>query len=363
MNTSQETLFILSAQTGLPVILKGMPGEAKSSYMSALATATNRHLEVVIASTRDPSDFGGFPCLENGALHYVAPAWVNRLIKASADGRGGILFFDEISCAAPMCQNALLRVILEKVVGETPLPKDTWIVAAMNPTNVTASGWDLAPPMSNRFVHMNWEVNTETWIEGMITGFQTPKIERLPENWEDKIAVARCTIAAFIKAHPTALRNFPKEEGERSGPWASPRTWDMAARISAAFEAAGYDDLPALSAVVGDAAARTYHQYRKALDLPNPETLLANPEKVKFPASADKTFAIIMAVTSAVLNKNTSARYNAAWKILQVAVNDNRADLAASAARVLAMNKPKNHSGLPPEMRSFLPILQAARIV
>ena len=363
MNTpSKETLFLLAVQSGIPVILKGAPGEAKTSYIAALAKASNRHLEVVIASTREPADFGGFPCLDNGVLRYVPPAWAQRLVDAKKNGKGGILFFDEISCAAPMCQNALLRVILERVVGETELPPDLWVVAAMNPPEQTASGWDLAAPMSNRFYHLNWEVNTEAWIGGMLTDFKAPEVETLPENWRESIPQSRSLIASYIHARPSNLRRFPEEESKRSGPWASPRSWDMASRISAAFQAAGYDDRAALSAVIGEDQANEFCNYRKQLDLPNPETLLANPTKFVFPASSDVTFAILTAVTAAVLNKNTPERYAAAWKLLKVAVDAKRADLAAHSARVLAMNRPANSKTMPNEIREFLPMLQNAKI-
>lgn len=87
-----ETQLFLSVQTGLPVLLEGMPGEAKSSFISALSVSVNRHLETIIASTRDPSDFGGLPKDSSEGIVYAPPAWVNRLIKAQ-ENKGGYSIF------------------------------------------------------------------------------------------------------------------------------------------------------------------------------------------------------------------------------------------------------------------------------
>ena len=45
---------------------------------------------------------------------------------------------------------ALLRVVLERTVGDLTLPHDVAIVAAANPPEQAADGWDLSPPLANR---------------------------------------------------------------------------------------------------------------------------------------------------------------------------------------------------------------------
>lgn len=363
---STSTQFMISLQTGIPVLLNGMPGEAKTAYVQALSNSTSRILETVIASTRDPSDIGGLPkdCPNTNSFKYIPPSWAANIINADASGQGGILFFDEISCAPPSCQAGLLRVIHEKVVGETPLPQNTWIAAAMNPPEVAANGWQLSAPMANRFIHLNWTLSTETWIEGMLSGFKEPDVEVLPANWRDFIPSQRAIIASFIKAKPLNLRQFPKNPDEQSAAWPSPRTWDMAATLSAAYISLGYDEMAAFSSVVGAPAAREFLQYKKHMDLPNPEELLANPKNFTCPAEADKTFAILSSITATVISKNTQERQTAAWTIINKVIEAKRVDLAAIAAQTLINNKPESGYKVDPKiLMKFINLLKNADVL
>src|SRR5689334_24270832 len=70
--------------------------------------------ETVIASSREPSDFAGLPIVVGGEVRFAPPAWARRLAEA---GRG-LLFLDELSTAPPAVQAALLRVVLERAVGD-----------------------------------------------------------------------------------------------------------------------------------------------------------------------------------------------------------------------------------------------------
>ena len=51
----------IAMQTGTPVLLWGAPGCGKTQNLYAMAKHMGRHMEVLIASTREPSDFSGLP--------------------------------------------------------------------------------------------------------------------------------------------------------------------------------------------------------------------------------------------------------------------------------------------------------------
>ena len=365
MSKSSRTLsttekFILLAQTGLPILVQGMPGEAKTAYINALAVATKRHLETIIASYRDASEICGIPRDRGDAgIELNPPAWAKRLVAAK--DQGGILFFDEITCTMPSVQAALLRVVHEKIVGELPLPKTTWVLAASNPPEVAANGWELSAPMANRFVHVTWEINTDTWIEGMINGFQPPKVKIVPADWTDHIPEARALVASFIRARPQLIRQFPKNSSERSGPWPSPRSWDMAATAYAAFDAAGEDPLQAVAACVGDAAAQEFAKYVTNLDLPDPETLLENPEGIHWPENRDdKAFAMLSSVVAAVISKPQPKRWETCWRVLSSAVKAGKDDLVVVVARTLMRAKPANAKTPVQDLANLTKIFQLA---
>ena len=119
-----------------------------------LAAAQGRSLEIILASIREPQDFAGLPVVSGDSMRLVAPDWARRL---AADGNG-ILFLDEVNTAPPSVQAALLRVSLDRVAGDCYLGDGTSVVAAANPPEIAADGWDLAPPLANRFCHLPWEL-------------------------------------------------------------------------------------------------------------------------------------------------------------------------------------------------------------
>lgn len=142
MQTGQRTALealALAVGARVPVLLWGGPGTGKSSAVRDLAAAMSWPCEVVIASIREPSDFAGLPVVADGGVRFAPPRWARRLHAAGH----GILFLDEITTAPPAVQAALLRVVLERVVGDLELPADVAVVAAANPPEQAADGWDL----------------------------------------------------------------------------------------------------------------------------------------------------------------------------------------------------------------------------
>src|ERR1700710_2744626 len=124
----------------VPVLLWGAPGTGKTSVIRARADAAGWPCETVIASIREPSDFAGLPIVVDGRVDFAPPRWAVGLAEAGE----GFAFFDEISPAPPAVQAALLRVVLERTVGDLALPDAVAVVAAANPPEQAAGGWGLA---------------------------------------------------------------------------------------------------------------------------------------------------------------------------------------------------------------------------
>lgn len=347
----------LAIQARVPVLLWGPPGVGKSSTVLAIGEALGLPVEVVIASIREPSDFSGLPVIDNGEVRFTPPAWARRLAQA---GRG-ILFLDEISTAPPAVQAALLRVVLDRVVGDLVLPEGVAVVAAANPPEQAAGGWDLSPPLANRFCHIQWSLDPSSWVEGMLKGWPAPQVVRLPDGWEVGIPASRALVASFIRHRPHLLLQVPNSEGQAGRAWPSPRSWDMAARLLAACDAvqAGEDVVASLvCGCVGEGAGLEFLTWRRSLDLPDPEELLKNPSNFTLPTRGDQAFAVLTAVVAAAVSNLTADRWMAAWQILAKVAEAGAKDVAAAAAKTLAAaRKP----GLPlpqKELREFIPLLQ-----
>ena len=209
--------------------------------------------ETVIASIREPSDFAGLPIVVGDGVRFAPPAWATRLAQA---GRG-LLFLDELSTAPPAVQAALLRVVLERVVGDLILPPDVAVVAAANPPEQAADGWDLSAPLANRLCHLNWDIDPLAVADGLAGGFTAPVVPRLPEGWEAEQHLALALVAAFLHARPALASAPPTDAATSAGRgWPSPRTWEMAARLWAASGAADAAEEARAALVAGSVGRR-----------------------------------------------------------------------------------------------------------
>jgi len=88
----------------------------------------------------------------------------------------GILFLDEITTAPPAVQAALLRVVLERVVGDVALPEAVSVVAAaILLTLPRVDGTQPSPRQS--FCHLDWPVDVERYVAALTDGGRVPRSE------------------------------------------------------------------------------------------------------------------------------------------------------------------------------------------
>ncbi|MFN2504819.1 MAG: AAA family ATPase [Acidimicrobiales bacterium] len=354
--TSVEALGIAVAAR-VPALLWGAPGTGKTSVVRALADALGWPCETVIAAIREPSDFSGLPVVSAGDVRMAPPRWAQRLAAAGH----GLLFLDEISTAPPAVQAALLRVVLERVVGDLDLPDGVVVVAAANPPEQAADGWDLSAPLANRFCHLDWTVEPASFAQGLAAGWDPPVVPSLPVGWEERMAYTKGLISAFITVRPGLACEVPTDAARAGRGWPSPRTWEMAARLWAAAESANASTEATTALItgsVGEGPGVELLMWELEMDLPDPEKVLADPESFEMPDRGDRAYAVLSAVASAVAANPTVDRWLAGWKVLGKA--ERTPDVGAVAARVLAQCRPPR-APAPPEAKLFAPLLKDAR--
>jgi hypothetical protein len=350
----------LAVAARVPVLLWGAPGTGKTSAIRAMAAAMGWPCETVIASIREPSDFAGLPVVAGNQVHMAPPAWARRLAEAG----DGILFLDEISTAPPAVQAALLRVVFERVVGDLALGDGIVMVAAANPPEQAADGWELTAPLANRFCHLDWTVDSATLAQGIMSGWPPAAVPRLPAGWEAHLPVARGVVAAFIAVRPTLACQVPTDPGQAGRAWPSPRTWEMAARLWAAATAAEATtevQTALVTGAVGEGAGIELLMWHLEMDLPDPEDVLADTEGFRLPERGDRAYAVLSAVAAAVAANPTGERWLAGWRVLGKAT-EKAPDIAAVAARVLSRCRPEGVAA-PPEVRLFAPLLKDAGLL
>lgn len=363
MDLYLQSAISLAAQTKLPILIWGGPGTGKTSFVKQLASALDLHIETIIASIREPSDFAGLPVLESDGVSFCPPSWAKRLISIE----DGVLFIDEISTTPPAVQAALLRVIHEGVVGDVVLPPNIIKIAAANPPEQAAGGWTLSPPLANRFVHFDWGIDHEVWADGAINGWKVDYgIKILPDDWQEYIPKAMSLISSYIRTRPTHLYGFPQNDSEAGKAWASPRTWEMAGILMAAADAVNAPEdvrIPMFAGVIGYSEAYEFTTWLKDLDLPDPEKLLENPDKFKVPERSDQIYAVLTSVVSATIHNLTEQRWKACWKILAIIATDKAPDIAAFAAKQLVRNSKKDMPIPKKEVAVFLPIMSEVNAI
>ncbi|WP_432502261.1 AAA family ATPase [Kineococcus arenarius] len=350
---------------GVPVVLWGPPGQGKSSVVKELADGMGAHLETVIASIREPSDFAGLPVVDaaSGTASLAPPSWAVRLRDAvERDGRAGIQFYDEVSTAPPATQAALLRPILEGVVGDLRLPEQVRTVAAANPPDVAADGWDLAPPVANRFLHLTWSLDAETVREGFTTGWPAVTVPRADEA-EVAAELERATtlVGVFLGSRPELVTRLPSSSQDAGRAFPTPRSWEMAARLYAHARAAGANSTVVtllVTGTVGVAAAGEFLTYVRDLDLPDPEELLRDPGSWTVdPQRTDRTYAVAASVWAATAANPTVERWQACGRVLAGIADARSADIAYSYGRRWAQHRPEGAMPEPATIASLGPIL------
>ncbi len=354
----------IAVSARVPVLLWGSPGTGKTSAVRAMAAAADWPCEVVIASIREPADFAGLPIVVStdgaSSVEFAPPRWATRL---AAEGHG-MAFFDEISTAPPAVQAALLRVVLERTVGDLELPDGVSVVAAANPPDQAADGWDLSAPLANRFCHLDWRLDARALADGFVGGWPDAPPPTLDADWVSRVPVARSWVAAFLRVRAELALAVPDDLAAAGRAWPSPRSWDMAATLLAAARSTRAEDAVAsalVSGCVGPGAAVEFLTWLAEADLPDPEAVLADPEHFVLPTRGDRAYAVLSSVAAAVAADTRGDRWERGWRAFAHAA-DAAPDVAAAAARTLARCRPRGRA-LPPEIDLFLPLLREAELL
>jgi hypothetical protein len=260
-------------------------------------------------------------------------------------------------------QAALLRVVLERTVGDLCLGDGVAVVAAANPPEQAADGWDLSAPLANRFCHLDWVADAAGFAAGLTAGWPDPPVPGVPGDWQSRLPAARGVIGAFIAARPNLACVVPS--GAAAGrAWPSPRSWEAACRLWAAADAAavGTEVRAALVAgTVGEGAAVELVSWHSKLDLPDPEDVLANPRRCRLPRRPDRMFAVLSSVAAAVAANPTVERWEAGSVIIGRAASS-CPDAAAISGRILGGCRPEGAEP-DPSLGALIPVLRASGLM
>lgn len=349
-NIIKAALFtkLRGGRWGLPILWEGEPGIAKTAFLRLLAHMFGLPLEVLSPGERGEGAFGVVPVpaeAEDGAmvLAYPRPEWTSKF--AAPDSRG-LIFVDELTSAPPALHPPLLGLLLDGRVGGWEAPKGVRRMAACNPVELAAGGYDLPAPVANRVGHLAWtpptvaqhtaymlrgdddfDLDEESEDEDEIEGALDPAAEekRVTAAWGPAYARAAGIEGAFLNRMVGYKNKCPKAgDPKASKAWPSDRTWEMATRAWASSIVHGLTPSETemfVGAFIGQGIASELFTFAAKQDLPDPIELLDG--KIDFshdPKRLDRTIAVLNSCSATVTPKSCEKRKqrsDAFWKLIE----------------------------------------------
>ncbi len=321
----------------VPVLLWGAPGTGKTSAIRAMAGGHG--LAVRDGHRLDPGALGLRRAAHRGRRR--GPVRAPGLGPAAGEAGRGLLFLDELSTAPPAVQAALLRVVLERVVGDlTCRPRSPWWP---RPTRRSR-------PRTAGTCPRRWPTGCATW-PGTSTRARSPTgwPAAGPRRWCRSCPKAgrprRPALALWSPRSCTSGRRWPaprRPTPPRPGAAGRPRgpgRWRPGYGPRAARPASARKPGPRWSGgAVGDGAGVEFLAWLAEMDLPDPEAVLADPASFRLPERGDRAYAALAAVAAAVAADPTPDAGRPAGRCS--AWPPPAPDVAAVAARVLARCRP-----------------------
>jgi hypothetical protein len=342
----------------VPLIL-GAPGVGKTALINAVTRKRGMFIRTLLGSTMDPTDVAGLPTittLPTGTkiTEFTKPDWFQEVEDyALANPQGSCIFIDEITTTTPPVQAALLTFIQDRRIGKYFLPHNVLIIAAGNPPSQAADGWQLAPPMANRFSHLNYEPSISDWFAGMKVAWNSTTLTQREKRH-------RAFIVSFLSIHRDLINKIPDDPEEASKAWPSMRQWDNVARMLGRTKKQSL--LPIIvKSCVGEEAASEYTKWLTTLKmLPKYEDVMANPNFEWKAVRADLLYLLMSNVVDGVTTDNYDQTMVVFNKALESKKNDVLRPLIVPLTR--AVFKEFNEAGLPID-RQRLEIAQLAQLI
>lgn len=364
----QMRVLAAGVRANVPTILWGDPGVAKSAIVESMFDAEGFHVEPVIASLRDPSDFAGLPIVSNGAVTFASPRWVGAVNEAEKS----VVFLDEFSQATPSVQGSCLRVLNERWVGETKVGEHVRFILAANPPESAAGGFDLSAPTANRMLHIkDWTgPSVDDYTTGLTQGFDkiTPNFDDIGvvEVSDERKAEKASFVAAYLLRNPQAIHDLPQDPAAAGQAWASRRSWEMLAKVLPFIADDDYEAiLLAAQGTVGEGYGTEFAVWLKDADLPDPREVLDSEAKdYDFSDERlDRHFILLTSVVTLAANEGTEEAWKKAWGVLGEAAKNDRADIGVGAS--IKLMKAAKAGWLPPKekVQAFLPVLKESGLI
>ncbi len=186
------------------LLLLSSPGIGKSTVVRQAADEQQMNCRSLLGTQVAPEDVSGIPRIDGQRSVFCPP----RVLLP--DGSEPFyLFLDELPACTPDIQKAFYSLLLERRVGEHPLPDGCVVVAAGNRSEDRALVRSLSSALVNRVFIINIRIDHSEWLA-----------------WA-KSQNIRSEILAFVTYMPGSLMRQAPAEPQ---PFSTPRAWESLSR-------------------------------------------------------------------------------------------------------------------------------------
>lgn len=261
-----------------PVMLWGGPGVGKSSVVHQLAVKLKHEIRDVRLSQLSEIDIRGFPMPDQktGTMR-----WLPADFLPTDDDPPGILFLDEMNAAPPSTAAAAYQLILDFRIGSYVFPKHWTIIAAGNRQGDRGVVHTMPSPLSNRFIHLDFDLDLDDWLRHAASVGIHPHIR------------------AYHQLKSDALYDFDPVKNPRAFP--TPRTWEFLDQIyKTQLPLAQFWELA--KGTIGEGHAATFIGFVKDLaDMPDMKEVWEKPKTAPLPKSP----AVLHTVITTLIDRMT----------------------------------------------------------
>lgn len=195
------------------ILLLSPPGVGKSDMVGQAAAAAGLECRSLLGTQIASEEINGIPRIV-GDRAVVCPP---RMLFPEKP-QPFCLLLDDLPACSPDVQKAFYSLLLERRLGEHPLPKGSWVVATGNRTEEHAWVQPLSSSLVNRVIILNIRVDHNEWL-----------------RWARQNTV-RSEILAFLLFFSEALtRPVPTVPA----PFSTPSSWASLSRALDLVESAG----------------------------------------------------------------------------------------------------------------------------
>lgn len=345
----------------LPFICWGHIGIGKSSGLRRIALELEVPLYLVFGASLDPPDVSGalVPVRVNGETKVRRVPSLPYLEEVIRD-RKCILGFEEFATAPPIVQTSLQTGLLDRKFGLVELPKEVRMCAASNSPEHGGVGHYLTPQLANRMLHFQTMHVSPRESADFIRGrrqvkrsnewktFSLDEGEKMViDNWDVEFTKVAMIYDRFItSAAGTVLLHAPPVGLKLlSGPWPTPRSWEMGVHAVTTALCLGEKldfAMEMMTAAVGQDASDAFSTFVRNLSLPTVDGVLRN-EWTHNEFRMDVTYVVLSMLDAHVRQwdeKVSSSEVKRMWELANELDASGLSDLVASLLASLGNKSP-----------------------